>query len=361
MNGVAYKPTALLVLFFIVLAMVGINVVYVVLDHTPFLWDAVGHYIEAKYFQQCLHPIVSLYNSEFAYKPTLVSMLAALSLHPVNIKFEPEIVLVVIMLFYAVLIVSVYASTRLIAPRESEMTALVAAVIAATSPSVYSMARNFMPDLPLAACVWASIAFLLAAIKDNRWWAFVGMGVCAAAGMLCKQSFPIFFALPVAVGFYWSLSQSKEKGRTLAHWLLSFAVLAAIGLPWYINNFLKSYHYYIEHGMTTDISRIRQAFPYYPAVLWEEHLGLVLTVLSFGGMLLLLLRRRMLFVYSRLLLLGLSMIAVDFFISAWRNIIFHVSPLPPCPFSPSRFRLAGWATAWIKKGGNEKLVLKEIF
>jgi len=107
-----------------------------------------------------------------------------------------------------------------------------AGAIVATSYGYFAMARSALPDLPLTACITATIAAALEAGRSGarRWW--IAAGVFGGLGFLMKG--PVAVAVPgvVLVPIWWLERRSTTISATAV--LTAAAVFCLVGLPWYL-------------------------------------------------------------------------------------------------------------------------------
>lgn len=104
---------------------------------------------------------------------------------------------------------------------------VLAAILIAFSPLVFSQTRYFMIDMPLAAVTALTFAALLASpdFDDIRGSAFVG--ACLAAGLLMKWTYPLFVAVPVVVAAGMALRAGRWRN------VLVCAAVATVGAGWW--------------------------------------------------------------------------------------------------------------------------------
>ncbi len=113
-----------------------------------------------------------------------------------------------------------------------EDTPWLAGAIVATSYGYFAMARSALPDLPLTACITATIAAALEAGRSgaHRWW--IAAGVFGGLGFLMKG--PVAVAVPgvVLLPVWWVERRSTTLPATAV--LTAMAAFCLVGLPWYV-------------------------------------------------------------------------------------------------------------------------------
>jgi 4-amino-4-deoxy-L-arabinose transferase-like glycosyltransferase len=158
-----------------------------------------------------------------------------------------------------------------------------AGAIVATSYGYFAMARSALPDLPLTACITATIAAGLEAGRAgaSRWW--IAAGVCGGLGFLMKG--PVAVAVPgVVLAPIWWLERRSVR-ISASGVLTAVAVFALVGLPWYLamtathgRPYLQSF--FIADNLerfATDRFNAPRPIWFYPAVLagglfpWTVH------------------------------------------------------------------------------------------
>jgi 4-amino-4-deoxy-L-arabinose transferase-like glycosyltransferase len=117
---------------------------------------------------------------------------------------------------------------------------LIAAVIAATTPRIFILARRLPVDILLLFFLTGTMFFILRAIqkKEKRSWALAY--TFASLGFLTKG--PIAVIIPAGACLGWMLWNRRLR-ISEAHPLIGLAVFALIVLPWYVL-------IYMAHGWT---------------------------------------------------------------------------------------------------------------
>jgi 4-amino-4-deoxy-L-arabinose transferase-like glycosyltransferase len=111
--------------------------------------------------------------------------------------------------------------------------AWLAGAIVATTFGCVSMARSALPDLPLAACITATMWAMLHAVDagTSRPWWWIVAGAAAGLGFLMKGPIAIVVAGVALVPIWW-----RERATlhiSPQHVGLAALVALAVGLPWY--------------------------------------------------------------------------------------------------------------------------------
>jgi 4-amino-4-deoxy-L-arabinose transferase-like glycosyltransferase len=120
-----------------------------------------------------------------------------------------------------------YASARLLfSPRAGIM----AAIVAATTPRIFIMARRLPIDMLLLFFLTATLFFLVRAVQksETRSWALAY--VCASLGFLTKG--PIAVMIPGGALLLWMLWIRRLSILEVRPWL-GITIFACISLPWY--------------------------------------------------------------------------------------------------------------------------------
>jgi 4-amino-4-deoxy-L-arabinose transferase-like glycosyltransferase len=145
------------------------------------------------------------------------------------------------------------------------------------------MARSALPDLPLTACITATIAACARGrpLRGHRWW--IAVGVFGGLGFLMKG--PVAVAVPgvVLLPVWWVERRSTTLPRTAV--LTAIAAFCLVGLPWYVamtathgTPYLRSF--FVADNLerfATDRFNAPRPIWFYPAVLagglfpWTVH------------------------------------------------------------------------------------------
>lgn len=126
----------------------------------------------------------------------------------------------------ALLIVAVWGVGWLYA---GPLEGLAAAALVSCAPEAQWLARNHLPDLPLAAWIAASYFALAWSAGFLRWGGSLLFGACVAAAFLTKWS-AWTYLFPAAVIWTRALSSSLTRRRAL----VSFGLAVAACSPWYL-------------------------------------------------------------------------------------------------------------------------------
>ncbi|MEC7242331.1 MAG: hypothetical protein VXW32_13940, partial [Myxococcota bacterium] len=120
---------------------------------------------------------------------------------------------------------------------------------------------HFMPEIALTACVALTIAAALHQSHQPRQRTALLLGLCIGAGMLTKQTFPLYVMAPLLF--------LLRPHRSLV-WALPGL---AIALPWSWSNLIEQHDYLAASaGYQGDAGLIDHAL-FYPLALWNLGLG----------------------------------------------------------------------------------------
>jgi len=132
------------------------------------------------------------------------------------------------LVFLALAAAGVYAAARC---HVAAGPALLGAAAVTWLPLQVGIARHFMPEGALAAAVSLTIAAAMWQRRSPTPWRAALLGLALAAGLLSKQTFPLYVAVPVALTVRWHPS------------LLAAAAGLALAAPWYASNVLEQLTY----------------------------------------------------------------------------------------------------------------------
>jgi 4-amino-4-deoxy-L-arabinose transferase-like glycosyltransferase len=157
----------------------------------------------------------------------------------------------------------------------SRLAGFLGAIIFLTSLGTVGYGRSASTDMPMAACLTATLAILLAAATDEKLatWKIWGSYLFLGLAVLAKG--PVAPVLAAGVGtLFWCLD---EKGGLLRRWKVAtgLAIVCAICLPWFWlvfqeNGFSFVTVFLINHNLAryiTDIHHHTEPFYYYAPVL----------------------------------------------------------------------------------------------
>jgi 4-amino-4-deoxy-L-arabinose transferase-like glycosyltransferase len=143
----------------------------------------------------------------------------------------------VLSLFSAILLISVYALGRLFFNKQI---ALYACILCQLLPGLYFYRLEFLLDYPLTAIVTFSFACLsFWYFNKNQklgWWLAILWGLSLGIGLMIKQTYLFFLFLPIIWVLVTSLIQ--KKWSKLIQLILSFFCSALVFFPWYRTNWL---------------------------------------------------------------------------------------------------------------------------
>ena len=121
-----------------------------------------------------------------------------------------------------------YGTARLLfGPRA----ALTAAIISATTPRAFILARKLPIDILLLFFLSASLFFLIRAVNKRESFSWYALYICLSLGFLTKG--PIAVIIPAASFFIWTLWSRRFRISEI-HLLPGILIFAAISLPWYV-------------------------------------------------------------------------------------------------------------------------------
>ena len=139
--------------------------------------------------------------------------------------------------------------------------ALLAAALSMFAPLSLGAARHFMPEGALAAAVALTIAAAVNQRRSPTPKSALLLGLAIAAGMLTKQTFPLYVAIPVIVTIRWRIS------------ILWTAATLVGALPWYISNFSHQLKYTSSSAEYMGGGSLLSHLFYYPAALISHSYG----------------------------------------------------------------------------------------
>ena len=230
------KPRHLALVLGIALGWAGLNVLWWWLNTAPPAWDQTDYLLASlgllDTFREGGLPELlrtALRTTSGFGRPPLLSLL------PIPI-YElagagPKAAHLTLLVFLPLLLLPLYGIGRRLG---GEGAGLAACLIAATTPHLAGLSRQFFVEFPLAAVVTGSLYLLLRLRDEERIWLYAGLSVGVAVGMMLKVTYLLFVGpawLVVAVGV-------MRRGRR--RHLLALAAAAAAGLAmaavWYLPN-----------------------------------------------------------------------------------------------------------------------------
>lgn len=282
--GIPFSHKALVA---IVLLAVTVNIIAIAADRTPIAGDAAGKAYEATRFRQSLapgglSPWMLAFHPDNLYPP-LLRVFAGLASFPAALFPDPEWIFLAVQLFYAALIVAVFVVGRRLFAHHGSGPALLAAFFAGVTPGLFGMSKVFMHDLPLTSMVWINLAVLLSTQRFRNRRVSLLFGLTCGLGMLTKQAFGVFVALPLLIVVARSLFDGEGRKGAFLNMVLSAAVVLAVAGPWYVLCFPDTYARYSQYN------RLPQAFgelalsSYYLEAFRDTQVRWVLSALALAG------------------------------------------------------------------------------
>jgi hypothetical protein len=349
--------------------LVAVNLVCVFVDKTPYVQDS-GRYLILShcYFeawagrQNFLH----CHLDRTDQKPDIWLAVGA-AMQQIFFRLErQDVVIVAEQIFFAILLVAVYAAARRLAPEGPPATALLAAFVTGVSPVVFGMSKKYMGDLPLAAMVWTAFALLPADFRRLR--RAAAFGVACGLGLLMRPTFALFLVGPALLAFAASCRAKNDRGRALLGAGVAGLAAAVLAAPWYLVNFRHSYRQYFEFG--ENLPRSWRDFGglsgSYLRLIGAEQMGWVFAALAALGLARLLAVKELRARFGPRLAAGFAAAAVPFFYLASARVAFAryaigwvpflallaafgllADAAPAAPRSIARRRSAAWlAVGW---------------
>ncbi|MDA2933719.1 glycosyltransferase family 39 protein [Acidobacteria bacterium AH-259-D05] len=263
------------------IAIVGIHVVWEVLDESPPVWDMAYHQLQGWRYLTAWQEdeLLEQFSQISTYYPPLYYLQEALFL-----RFFPQTQFLALLSNVLGLFLLSYCSYRIAALFMKPVAAVVTGLLPLLFPLVVWTSRVSLLDLPLAG--WVTAAGYLTLRSDflqNRAWT-LAFGIVCAAGSLTKWTFVLFLIFPLI----YALIYSPYRRKSLVN-LIGAALLAApLVLWWYLPNL----QVLIERSQITAQAGIWEGDPgwdsmlgwiYYPRALSSYYLYLPLTVLFVWG------------------------------------------------------------------------------
>ena len=221
--------------------LVAVNLAAAFVDKTPMMFDAAGVFRAADYFARGLTEgggSWDLYLQE-GKKPWLVSMIAGVPLAVLGRFGDPDVTLIAEQLFFALLLVGVYASVGRVS--SDDRIALLAALVTGVSPGVFGMSKALMHDVPLAAAIWCAVAALMRTDRFRSARMSLLFGALCGVGLMVKQTFAVFMFVPVAIAVVAAVRDRRSPKPMIAGMLFAAEAAFVVAGPWYVKNFAASY------------------------------------------------------------------------------------------------------------------------
>jgi hypothetical protein len=225
------RPYLILLILFISL----LNVIWLHKDTTPQGWDESIHLKIAEQFRQAdVNNFFDVFTSSTRYYPPFVHMVGSVSGRIFGNSADGYTY--TMLLFYILLILSVYLFTEIIFDSSS---ALAASFMVVSYPVIINEGHFFMLDMPLAAMVMLFAYFIKRTEKFTNWLFCALAGIVAGAGMLTKWTFAIYMFVPLILEAY---SSKNVKGKAILNYVIFFVCFIAICGYWYVQNGLTAYN-----------------------------------------------------------------------------------------------------------------------
>lgn len=220
-------------LVFVILFFVTGNIIWILLDRSPALWDIAGHSQRGLYVAQLLRGghFLSILQMDTIYPPFAYMVAASLFL---LFGAHTDIPQYSLLLWTAVLCLSTYSIAVQLYHKKS--IGVGACLLLVGYPLLLHFSRIFDLDFPQTALVTAAFAALLRAKKctDHQW--TLVTAVLIALALVTKWTSVIFLSAPVAMILI-SAIRNRDHRRTVYRNLLHGVVLIVIiAGPWYALN-----------------------------------------------------------------------------------------------------------------------------
>ena len=133
-------------------------------------------------------------------------------------------------LYLVILLLSIYGITRRLAGPPA---GLLAVGLALLTPHLDAFSRVYMVDYLLSAMTALTFYLLITSEGFSRRLRVIILGVCCFMGMLAKESFVLYAAIPILCSAAYHLLHAKPPERARLLWNLALFILAA-GIPLFI-------------------------------------------------------------------------------------------------------------------------------
>jgi 4-amino-4-deoxy-L-arabinose transferase-like glycosyltransferase len=191
--------------------------------------------------------VPTLQGEAYLDKPPLMYWLIAISYRIFGVSPEAARLAPALCVHFTILLVYLLGRRSI-----GERAALWAAVLLAVAPGFVSIARLLLLDGLLVLCVTTSVLCGFEAVRTGRlklgWW--MASAIASGLGFLTKGPISelLLFVPLLAFGF---LTQTRLA--RFRHYLLFFAVVFAVNLPWYVAIYLREpaflKHFFWEHNV----------------------------------------------------------------------------------------------------------------
>lgn len=226
---------ALVVLFFIC----G-NIVWIILDSSPPLWDIAGHSARSILVSQLLYgwDLISILRLDTIYPPFAYIVSGILFL---LFGSHPDIPQYSLLLWAVVLFLSTYSIAVQLYQKKS--IGIFSCIFLMGYPLVVHFSRIFDLDFPQTAILTATFAALLKSKNFTHYKWTLGTACLIALSLLTKWTSVIFLAGPILMILISALRIKEHRSIVLKNIFHGFLLLLGIAGPWYaVNSFavLKS-------------------------------------------------------------------------------------------------------------------------
>jgi 4-amino-4-deoxy-L-arabinose transferase-like glycosyltransferase len=196
--------------------------------------------------------VPTLQGEPYLDKPPLMYWLIALSYRAFGVSPESARLVPALCVHLTILLVYLLGRRSI-----GERAALWAAVLLAVAPGFVSIARLLLLDGLLVLCVTTSVLCGFEAVRTGRlkpgWW--IASAIASGLGFLTKGpiSEVLLFVPLLAYGFLARAAFGGLAPARLRHYLLFFAIVIGVNLPWYAAIYLREpaflEHFFWEHNV----------------------------------------------------------------------------------------------------------------
>ena len=180
------------------------------------------------------------------------------------------------------LLVAAWATASLLrrrseGPDSSRTGEIMAFATVLSLPLANGLSRHFMPEGFLIACVAPAILAAVRAVEQPSPTRFAAVGLSIGLGMLVKQTFVLYVTIPLA----WILAPVVRRQPVLSAFAAGLAAL--ICAPWYSTFWDQQVTYGQASAESASQAGMLEQLIFYPAVLWWQGLGPVISALVIAG------------------------------------------------------------------------------
>ncbi|MBI2410869.1 MAG: glycosyltransferase family 39 protein [Candidatus Kerfeldbacteria bacterium] len=221
-----------IILLLIILISITANIVWILRDTSPALWDIAGHSQRSASIAQLLHAgrLRDVFGFDSIYPP-LTYLVTAVGF--LLFGLHSDIPQYSFLLWLVLMLVATYSIANTL--YRDRGVALFSTTLLLCYPLLAHFTRIYDLDFPLTALVTATIAALLRTngFRNRRW--VVVTSVCIALTLLTKWTAVLFLAIPVVSVVCTTFVQQKSKRRVLVqHIALALGIILFIAGPWYL-------------------------------------------------------------------------------------------------------------------------------